>query len=916
MERIMTNLPTPKGKGKGDVCPPPDKPTTIDEALPEISDSVAVIREIGARAYGAAAALAPIACLSILAGCAKPWDGTTAATFYYGGTFDTRDGDFRTGSWKEFGDFLASYSSTAVAPKGAGAWFTPAISENGRCRDRDILSIVQLSLDCDGAGDWDVLRDLLDKAGLAYIVQRSSSHKPEMPKWHVHIPLYLHWSGSKKEWQRIYRHTLAWFAAVAGLRVNLQVVPPEYGFDPKPARLGQPWFIPARRNEEDPVPETVIVEGAAFDCAVFLSATGFDPEAVVAAVEAAEGGGRVRGARAKTVHGRAACEPGETLLELAFEEAGMLGPVLPGGGRAVKCPWENSHTSGTTFDSSTVLFPPKAGSDVGWFHCSHGHCEGRSNGDAFSALPPEASAKAEERYEMKRLTRETRWAMRFAAPRQAGAGSGVPANDATQVGPPGSVATAVVDGRFTDAGNAKRLVRLYGSDLRYCHPWGKWLGWDGVRWAVDERGLVNLYAKQTIEQMFGDLVGCNEAQRRMIVEHAFKSEAVSRLAAMVSLAQSEPGIPVVPDELDADDMLLNVENGIVDLRTGKLLLHDRAMLITKLAPVVFDPNATCPLWEQFLDTIFQKNKALIAYVQKLVGYALSGDVRAQIIIFLYGIGANGKTTFLETLLALMGNYATQAAPNLLLEKKNESHPTELADLFGRRFVISTEVEQGRKFSEALVKQLTGGDRMKARYMRQDFFDFRPTHKLFIAANHKPIIHGCDEGIWRRMRVLPFNVVIPKADRDEGLMTKLAQERSGILNWAIQGCLDWQKSGLDVPQEVEDATSAYREEMDRLGGFLDDECVLDTRGCATSAALRAAYVAWCNTNGEEPIQPRTFGMMLKERGFESRKSHGSMVWHGVRVKAWDERLRDRAQESQKGANPAEPVSEDESGEEGG
>jgi P4 family phage/plasmid primase-like protien len=884
MERNMSNIATPNGVGNEDVCPATANPFAGDQ--PEVPDSIAVIREIGTRAHDAVAALTPTAHLAILLGCVRPWDGTTAATVYFSGVYDTRDGDFLTGSWQDFGEFLVSYSSTVVVAKGAGAWFTPARSENGRCRDQDIVCIVQLSLDCDGAGDWDTLQEILSKAGLAYIVQRSSSHGPEKPKWHLHIPLYLHWSGSKKEWRRIYRHTVAWFSAVAGLRVDLSVVPPEYGFDSKPERLGQPWFIPVRRTEQDPVPETVIVEGGAFDFEAFLTATGFDPESVVAQVDTIADGGRARGVRAKTVHGPAACQPGESLLELAFEEAGMLGPTNSEEKHAVRCPWEKSHTTGTTFDFSTILFPPKAGSDVGWFYCSHAHCEGHSNGDALNALPPEAVARAEERFERKRLAREHREALRYAVP-AVGTEGVEAANDQGAHGePPAKVEAAVVDERFTDVGNAKRLVRTYGNDLRYCHPWGKWLTWDDKRWLVDERGAVNLYAKQTVDQLFGDLAGCPEATRKAAVAHALKSEDAGRIAAMVSLARSEPGIPVVPDELDADDMLLNVENGIVDLRTGQLLPHDRNSLITKLAPVVFDSNATCPLWETFLDTIFQKNRALISFVQKLVGYALTGDVRAQIIVFLYGIGANGKTTFLETLLSLMGNYATQAAPNLLLEKKNESHPTELADLLGRRFVISTEVEQGRKFSEALVKQLTGGDRMKARYMRQDFFDFRPTHKLFIAANHKPIIHGCDEGIWRRMKVLPFNVVIPKGERDEGLMTKLAKERSGILNWAVRGCMEWQKNGLDVPKDVEDATTAYREEMDRLAGFLEDSCVIDKAGSATSAQLRVAYTSWCGVNGEEPIHQRTFAMMLKERGFESRKSHGTMLWLGIRVKMWD------------------------------
>lgn len=607
----------------------------------------------------------------------------------------------------------------------------------------------------------------------------------------------------------------------------------------------------------------------------FLAATGFDPEAAKAATDAMRPP-RHSSSRAKIVHGPFVCKPGESLLEMAFEHAGMLGPTLADGKRAVKCPWEAHHTSGTTFDTSTVLFPPAEGADIGLFHCSHAHCDGRELKAVLDALPSEAVRVAYERLYAKRQTRRDVLLTRSFVPPSAAAG--IPIN-----GAPGPAAKPPVDERYTDVGNARRLVAEFGDDIRYMHPRGCWLAWDSKRWAWDERDLVELHAKQTVAGLFCEIGNIsNQTERNALISHAMKSEGAARIRAMVQLARSEPGIAVLPNELDADDWVLNVDNGVLDLRTGTLRPHDRGALLTKLAPVVFDPTAQAPVWNSFVNTVFKNDGDLISYVQRVSGYSLTGCVSAQILVFFYGLGANGKTTYLETLAGVMGDYATQAAPNLLLEKKNDSHPTEIADLMGRRLVMSTEVDQGRKLSEALVKQLTGGDKLKGRFMGKDFFEFRPTHKLFLAANHKPVVHGNDEGIWRRINLVPFNVVIPKAQRDPNLMTKLAAERAGILNWLLRGCLDWQRSGFATSKAVEDATLGYRQEMDRMAGFLRDCCVLGPYA-AKAADLYQAYLGWCARNVEAAVQQRTFGLMLGERGFEGTKLHGLAGWKGLRPK---------------------------------
>lgn len=617
----------------------------------------------------------------------------------------------------------------------------------------------------------------------------------------------------------------------------------------------------------------------------FLEATGFKEN-----VEAAIAVGPLQRARRAdaVVDARAPCPAGESLLELAFEAAGMLGPLLNHGRRTVKCPWVHLHTTGSTFDSSTILFPAIEGSDIGRFHCSHSHCSERSHEDVLDVLPEEAVTIANERVAARRATSTRRVGRNWAARQPSVPTSAMPPSVA-------NTSTAPSDHNPTDVGNARRLVERDGANIRHCFPWKRWLAWTGTMWKVDERGGIERVAKETVAEFLMEAAARppNDADRKALLAHGLKSEDARRIAAMVSLARSEPGVPVAPDELDTHDWLFNVENGTLDLRTAQLLPHQREHLLTKQAPVVFDPTARCQTWDAFLTTVLPNKPSVVWFIQKGLGYAMTGDTSAHVIFFFFGIGANGKTTLLETIARILGSYATQAAPNLLLEKKHDGHPTELADLFGKRMVVSSEVDQGRKLSEALVKQLTGGDRMKGRFVNKDFFEFRPTHKLFLAANHKPVIHGCDEGIWRRIRLVPFDVIIEKAKRDPGLMEKLWAERSGILNWLLEGCLAYQSEGLAAPDEVQSATDDYRSDMDRIAGFLADECVLAAGARGKAQDLFASYTRWCHINAQEPVSTKTFGSMLKEKGFRSAKMHGLSGWEGLRLKSDAERTAERS-----------------------
>lgn len=456
-------------------------------------------------------------------------------------------------------------------------------------------------------------------------------------------------------------------------------------------------------------------------------------------------------------------------------------------------------------------------------------------------------------------------------------------------GPPGAE-------HLTDLGNARRLVRLRGENLHYVWRWSKWLVWEGTRWAEDDTGRVFHEATAIIEDLLEQAARLKQqAATSLILERirklenmaektsqwARKSESRARLEAAVVLARSEPGIPIRPADLDADPWLLNCSNGTLDLRTGTLRPHRREDLLTKSTGVPYDQKAKAPLWAAFLDRIMAGNQALIGFLQRAVGMSLVGTVRDHVLLILYGTGANGKSTFLETLVAALGDYAMTAAPDLLMARQGERHPTELADLFGKRLVVAVEVDEGRRLNEALVKRLTGGDTIKARRMREDFWEFRPSHTLWLAVNHRPMVRGTDHAIWRRLKLIPFTVTIPPTEQDPDLPAKLRGELPGILAWAVQGCLEWQQHGLGEPEEVRAATVAYRKDQDVLGQFLADCCVFSPSARAFAGDLYKAYVRWCGENGERSLSQKEFGTRLGERGFErSRSTGGRTVWHGL------------------------------------
>jgi len=434
----------------------------------------------------------------------------------------------------------------------------------------------------------------------------------------------------------------------------------------------------------------------------------------------------------------------------------------------------------------------------------------------------------------------------------------------------------------TDLGNAKRMVARHGQDIRYCHTWGKWLVWDGKRWRIDDTAQVEQMAKQTILSIYDEARSTlSDDERQKLAKHAISSESNRRIHDMLALVKTEPSIAINHYELDKDVDLLNVQNGTLDLKTGKLQPHNRKDLITRITNISHEPDAACPKWDAFLDRIMSGNQSLISFLQCAVGYSLTGNTREHVLFFMYGTGANGKSTFAETVMALLGDYSQKAPTSMLTVKKYEGIPNDIARLVGVRFVTVAEVEDGKRLAESVVKDLTGGDKLTARFMRQEWFDFVPTHKLWIYGNHEPVIRGNDHGIWRRIKKIPFSVTIPDEEQNKMLKEELQEELSGILAWTVRGCMEWRRIGLQAPKEVQMATKQYKEDMDIIGLFLT-ECCQKESGVVAAGELYRAYQAWTTRYGEYCQTQKKFSQSLKERGFALDKQAGIRVVTGLRL----------------------------------
>lgn len=442
---------------------------------------------------------------------------------------------------------------------------------------------------------------------------------------------------------------------------------------------------------------------------------------------------------------------------------------------------------------------------------------------------------------------------------------------------------------LTDLGNARRFALQHADAVRYCPSRG-WLVWDGRRWADDRDGAVMRLAKATARRLGDEAqAAADDETRAKLFKWAATSQSVARLLAMLKLAESEAELVVTADRLDRDPWRLTVLNGTLDLETGQLYPHDPADLGTMLAPVAYDPAATAPTFDRFLATILP-DPATRAWLQRWVGYSLTGDTSEHAICIGLGAGANGKSTLVELVRVMLGDYAAVTSFDSFLDHGNGSAVVnhDLARLPGKRLVTATESADGRRLAEGRLKAMTGGDVVVARRLYREAEEFLPAWKVWLVSNHRPEVHGQDEGLWRRLRLLPFPETVPEADRDRQLPERLRAELPGVLAWAVAGCLAWQAEGLGWSDTVRAATAAYRTESDVIGAFLEEVAdTSDPRAETPAGTLYARFQSWCEGNGERRPSQTTFGRQLAERGIARRKTGGLVVWVGVRLRGGDD-----------------------------
>ena len=435
---------------------------------------------------------------------------------------------------------------------------------------------------------------------------------------------------------------------------------------------------------------------------------------------------------------------------------------------------------------------------------------------------------------------------------------------------------------FSDESLALGFAARHEMRLRYVAPWARWLIWDGVRWCPDD----TLHAYDHVRQSCREAASaCNKAKIGVAIASAKTVAAVERLT------RSDRRIAATVDQWDADPWLLNTPSGVVDLRNGEVRSSSPNAYMTKVTGVVADSSCAIPTWRRFLQRTTDGNTELEDFLQRVSGYALTGVTSEHALFFIYGTGANGKSTFLNAITGCQGDYHRTSAIETFTASATERHPTDLAALRGARLVTAVETEEGRRWAESKIKSLTGGDRIAARFMRQDFFEFTPTFKLIIAGNHKPGLRSVDEAIRRRFHLVPFTTTVPPSERDETLADQLRAEWPGILAWAIEGCLAWQERGLAAPEVVRTATAAYLEAEDALAAWIEDEGQIDPNAWESSADLFRSWKSWADRSGEYHGSIKKFCQRLEDRcealGMrKGRDGRGRRGFYGLRVSKAD------------------------------
>lgn len=433
-------------------------------------------------------------------------------------------------------------------------------------------------------------------------------------------------------------------------------------------------------------------------------------------------------------------------------------------------------------------------------------------------------------------------------------------------------------------GNKDRFIRQHGNRVRYVPEERQWVVWDGTRWAPNKE-LVYRLAEETAKSIYDEAKACTDrVGSDALGRWALRSQNKNALDHMLSLADKALSVSV--NEFDQEPHLINCKNGLLNLRTGKLEPHSPEHLLRKRTEVNYDPSAGAPLWSEFVSQIFEGDSALSEYVQQLLGYALTGYTTEHCFFLFYGGGRNGKGTLAETILDLMGNYATSTEFNTFLSTDQSAVRVQEAvgRLKGRRYALASETSNNKRFSEALIKKLTGGDTLTGAKLHGDSYEFKPTHKLIFLANHLPAIKDATVAMWERVRVIPFNKQFLGDSQDKQLKEKLWAERDGIFAWLVEGARKYLEAGKlpKIPAVCAEAVSEYRHANDFLSRFIAECTVKEAGATAGVAATHARHVAWCSLNDEEPVPLKYFASAMAERGIKSQIRHKARYFQGIRV----------------------------------
>src|SRR5256884_1842383 len=436
---------------------------------------------------------------------------------------------------------------------------------------------------------------------------------------------------------------------------------------------------------------------------------------------------------------------------------------------------------------------------------------------------------------------------------------------------------------FTDLGNAERFSTKYRDTVRWCETWNTWLIFNGKCWEPDRTGHVDRLAKIVVRNIYKEAAAePDDDLRKRIAKHANASESNRAVRAMLDRAKSE--LPAVPDDFNKHLYLLNCKNGALDLRTGELRNHSPYDMLTRCLKINYNPLATCPKWDDFIQGIFDNDSDLIQFMKEALGMSLCGDTSEQCLFICHGSGSNGKTTMLETVRIIMEDYGLAANIETFQVRKNQGIGNDVAELYGARFVTASENTMGSRLNEAFIKKATGQEPLRARRLHANEFQFMPEFTIWFPVNHKPVVKDTSKGMWRRVHFIPFNVTIEGDKLDKHLGEKLLDESEGILASLVQGHIDWHKRGhLEPPKAVKDATQAYRAEMDTVSNFIEEECLIGDGKTVSTKILLERFESWCEQNGEK-YDPKTLKTALRERGLHSTKSTGGRYyWQGIGLK---------------------------------